>query len=183
MRIEGNKIVLRDVQKNDMIDKVRWFNDPQVNKTLLLEESLDLNGTLKWFDEHANDDSRKEFVVENKHSVRIGITGLLHINRKHGTAECYCVIGDKAYWGKGIGTEVHKLLVDWGFKNLGLNKIWADIRTENIAIIKVIEKLGFKVEGTLRQERIIEGSRIDVVRIGLLQDEFYQLHPKLKLTT
>jgi len=179
MRIEGNKIVLRDVQKNDMINKVRWFNDPQVNKTLLLEESLDLNRTLKWFEEHAGDDARREFIVESTQGESIGITGLLHINRRHGTAECYCIIGEKAYWGKGIGTEVHKLLVDWGFKNLGLNKIWADIRAENIAIVKVIEKLGFKVEGTLRQERIIDGSRIDVVRIGLLRDEFYQLHPEL----
>ena len=179
MRIEGHQVVLRDTQRADMENKVRWFNDPQVNKTLLLEDKLDLQRTLKWFDEHAGDDSRQEFIVENRKGEPIGITGLLHINRRHGTAECYCVIGDKAYWGKGIGTEVHKLLVDWGFKNLGLNKIWADIRAENIAIVKVIEKLGFKVEGTLRQERIIEGSRIDVVRIGLLRDEFYQLHPEL----
>jgi RimJ/RimL family protein N-acetyltransferase len=179
MRIEGRQVVLRDVQRADMENKVRWFNDPQVNKTLLLEDKLDLQRTLKWFDEHARDDSRKEFIVESKQGESIGITGLLHINRRHGTAECYCIIGEKAYWGKGIGTEVHKLLVDWGFKNLGLNKIWADIRAENIAIIKVIERLGFKVEGTLRQERIIDGKRIDVVRIGLLRDEFYQLHPGL----
>jgi RimJ/RimL family protein N-acetyltransferase len=183
MKIEGENIVLRSIQKNVMINKVRWFNDPQVNKTLLLEESLDLNKTLKWFEEHAGDDTRQEFIVENKQGESIGITGLVHINLKHGTAECYCIIGEKAYWGKGLGTEVHKMLFDWGFKNLNLNKIWADIRTENIAIIKVIERLGFKVEGTLRQERRIEGKYIDVVRIGLLRGEFYQLFPNLNLTT
>lgn len=179
MRIEGRQVVLRDVQKTDMENKVRWFNDPQVNKTLLLEDKLDLDRTLKWFEGLAGDDSRREFIVENKKGEPIGITGLLQINRRHGTAECYCVIGEKTYWGKGLGTEVHALLIDWGFKNLGLHKIWADIRAENTAIIKVIERLGFKVEGTLRQQRIIGGKRVDVVRIGLLRDEFYQLHPEL----
>jgi RimJ/RimL family protein N-acetyltransferase len=190
MRIEGRTIVLRDIQRADMESKVRWFNDPQVNKTLLLEDKLDLQRTLQWFDERACDGSgpatalrfaetRREFIVESKQGEQIGITGLVHINPRHGTAECFCVIGEKAYWGKGLGTEVHTLLIDWGFKNLDLHKIWADIRAENAAIIKVIERLGFKVEGTLRQERIISGKRVDVVRIGLLRDEFYQLHPEL----
>jgi len=177
MRIEGRTIALREIQRADMENKVKWFNDPQVNKTLILEENLDIQKTLKWFDEHISDESRREFIVESMQGKSIGITGLVHINRKHGTAECYCIIGEKAYWGKGIGTEAHELLFDWGFKNLGLHKIWADIRAENIAIIKVTEKLGFKVEGTLRQERIIGNKRIDVVRIGVLRDEFYQLHP------
>jgi ribosomal-protein-alanine N-acetyltransferase len=180
MKIEGRGVVLRDVQKADMEYKVRWFNDLQVNRTLLLEDNLDLEETLKWFDEHGDDDSRREFIIESKQGKQIGITGLVHINYKHGTAECYCVIGEKTYWGKGIGTEVHTLLIDWGFKNLGLHKIWADIRAENVAIIKVIEKLGFKVEGTLREEKYIKCKRIDVVRIGLLRDEFYARHPELK---
>jgi RimJ/RimL family protein N-acetyltransferase len=159
--------------------KVRWFNDPQVNKTLLLDHKFDLDKTLTWFDEHGRDDSRKDFIIENKQGKRIGITGLVHINSRHGTAECYCVIGEKAYWGKGIGTEVHYLLLDWGFKNLDLHKIWADIRAENAAIIKITRRLGFTVEGTLREEKYIEGKRIDVVRIGILRREFYAAHPEL----
>jgi len=38
-------------------------------------------------------------------------------------------------------------MADWGFKNLGLHKIWACIRPENAAIIKVIERIGFKSRG------------------------------------
>jgi len=178
MRVEGKLIDLREINRDDMKNKVRWFNDPQVNRTLILEEKLELQKTLKWFDEHISNEARREFIVESKKGESIGITGLVHINRKHNTAECYCIIGEKAFWGKGVGTEAHELLFDWGFKNLNLHKIWADIRKENIAIIKVIEKLGFKVEGTLREERLIEGKRMDVVRIGVLRDEFYQLHPE-----
>lgn len=180
MRIVGNRVVLREATRDDMANKVRWFNDPKVSKTLLLEENLDLEKTLEWFDRHKEDNSRHDLVIETKEAEPIGITGLLHIDPVHKTAECFCVIGEKAYWGKGLGTEVHAALIDWGFKHLGLHKIWADIRAENIAIIKVIERLGFKIEGTLREEKCIGQKRIDVVRIGLLRDEFYRACPEMR---
>lgn len=168
------------MEKADVDCKVRWFNDPDVNKTLLMEEKLDLQKSLEWFDRSRNDASRHDFVIESKEGKPIGIMALVHIDAQNGTAECFCIIGEKAYWGGGIGTEAHLLLADWAFKNLGLHKIWACIRPENTAIIKVIERLGFKVEGTLREEKFINGKRIDVVRIGLLQRDFYALHTELK---
>jgi len=166
--------------KKDMEYKVRWFNDPEVNRTLILPEKLELEKTFEWYEKVNGDDTRRDFVIESKDGAAIGLTGLVGIDSVHGTAECYCVIGEKEYWGKGIGTEAHLLLFDWGFRNLGLYKIWADIRADNIAIIKVIEKLGFKIEGRLREEKNIGGKRVDVVRIGLLRDEFYEKHPEFK---
>ena len=50
----------------------------------------------------------------------IGVIGLRDINYTHRTAECYCVIGEKKYWGKGIGTKVHSLLIKWALDELGL---------------------------------------------------------------
>ncbi len=179
MRIVGQKVSLREMEKADVAYKVKWFNDPDVNKTLLMEEKLDLEKSLDWFERSRSDASRHDFVIESAQGRPIGIIALVHISDVHKTAECFCAIGDKACWGKGIGTEAHLLLIDWGFRNLGLHKIWADIRAENAAIIKVTEKLGFKVEGTLREERYIGGKRVDVVRIGLLRDEFYRSHPEI----
>ncbi len=179
MRISGSQIDLRTMEKGDLANKVRWYNDPEVNKTLLLEEKFELDKSLKWFETAKDDKSRRDFVIETRDSRAVGLIGLLHISKMHETAECYGVIGEKEFWGKGIGTESHLLLIDWAFKNLGLHKIWADIRAENTAIIKIIQKLGFEVEGTLREEKLIRGKRIDVVRIGLLRDEFYRANPEL----
>lgn len=178
MKVVGRKISLREMQKADVPQKVEWFNDPEVNRTLLMEEKLDLDKSLEWFDRSRSDPSRRDFVIESKEGKPIGIMALVHIEPAHGTAECFCVIGDKTYWGGGIGTEAHLLLADWGFKNLGLHKIWACIRPENAAIIKVIERIGFKVEGTLREEKYIDGKRADILRIGLLRREFYAAHPE-----
>jgi RimJ/RimL family protein N-acetyltransferase len=174
--IEGKDIILRPMERSDIELKVKWFNDAAVNRTLVLDETLELEKSFKWFDAAVRNDQRRDFIIETKSGEPIGITGLLEINQKHGTAECFCVIGEKKAWGKGIGTIAHSLLIQWAFEKLGLHKIWAVIYTENIAIIKIIEKLGFKIEGTLRQEKTVSGKRIDLFRIGLLRDEFIPFH-------
>ena len=113
-----------------------------------------------------------DFVIESKDGEPIGLAGLVKISRVHRTAESYCVIGERKFWGKGVGTEAHKIMFQWGFDKLDLEKIWADINPENTAIIKVCERLGFRQEGLLRKDRVVGGKRVDVLRIGLLREEF-----------
>jgi RimJ/RimL family protein N-acetyltransferase len=137
-----------------------------------MEETFELEKTLKWFEKAKNDNSRMDFAIYSKEGEPIGVAGLVKINRVHLTAESYCVIGEKKFWGKGAGTEAHKIMFQWGFDKLDLEKIWADINPENTAIIKVCERLGFKTEGLLRKDRVVNGKRIDVLRIGLLRNEF-----------
>jgi len=175
MEIVGATIRLRPLEKRDIELKVKWYNDPEVNKTLILNEKLALDKSLEWFDKAVCNDSRRDFIIETKDGEPVGLIGLLGIDRRHGTAECFCVIGEKKFWGKGIGTEAHSLLIQWAFDELNLHKIWAVVYTNNAAVLKIIEKLGFKVEGTLREEKYIGGKRIDLFRIGLLRNEFRPL--------
>jgi RimJ/RimL family protein N-acetyltransferase len=172
MRIQGQKVTLRDMEKADVAHKVKWFNDPDVNKTLLVEEKLELYKSLEWFERTRNDDSRRDFVIETKEGKPIGIIALVHINTVHGTAEIYIVIGEKDFWGKGVMLEAESLLIDWAFNSLKLEKIWADALTDNIASVITMKKIGFKIEGTLRCEKVIDGKRVDIIRAGRIKDEF-----------
>jgi len=174
--ITGDNVRLRPLTEADMALKVAWYNDPAVRKTLVVDETFELEKTVRWFHTLADNDSRADFLVESLEGVPIGITGLIDIDRKNKTAQCYCVIGEKAYWGHGFGTEIHSILFQWGFEMLDIYKIWAHIRTNNPAIFRVVEKLGFQIEGTLRQDKIINGQRIDLYHIGLLRDEFIPGH-------
>jgi RimJ/RimL family protein N-acetyltransferase len=172
MRIEGQKVILRDMEKADVANKVKWFNDPDVNKTLLVEEKLELDKSLEWFERTRNDVSRRDFVIETSQGKPIGIIALVHISDIHRTAEIYIVIGQKEFWGKGVMLEAERLLIDWAFNSLKLEKIWADAVVNNIASIITMKKLGFQIEGTLRKERFLRGRRIDVIRMGLLKEDF-----------
>ena len=172
MEIVGATIRLRPLEKRDMELKVKWYNDPEVNRTLILNEKLLLDKSLQWFDKADCDDSRRDFIIETEGGESVGLIGLLGIDRLHGTAECFCVIGQKEVWGKGIGTQAHSLLIPWAFDELDLHKIWAVVYTNNAAVLKLVKKLGFKIEGTLREEKYISGKRIDLCRIGLMRNEF-----------
>ncbi len=174
--ITGDHVRLRPLNQEDMILKVKWYNDRSVRKTLVVDEVFQLEKTVQWFQRLSDNETRADFLVETLDGMPMGITGLINIDTQNRTAECYCVIGEKKYWGKGLGTEIHSVLFQWAFEVLDVFKIWALIRTNNPAIFRVVEKLGFQIEGTLRKQAVVEGQRIDLHSIGLLAEEFLPAH-------
>lgn len=180
--ITADHIRLRPLIEADMPLKVKWYNDPAVRKTLVIDEVFELAETVNWFGALAGNDTRADFLIESLEGMPIGITGLIDIDRRNKTAQCYCVIGEKSFWGKGLGTEIHSVLFQWGFETFDIEKIWAHIRTNNPAIFRVVEKLGFIKEGTLRQHAIIDGQRIDLYHIGLLRTEFVPAHTRYSIS-
>ncbi|MGA2323103.1 MAG: GNAT family protein [Sedimentisphaerales bacterium] len=170
--ITGDHIVLRPLNKTDIESRVRWFNDPDVRKTLIISERFELDKTIRWFEQIQQDDSRVELMIETPQKSPVGVIGLAGIDSTHQTAEIYIVIGQKEFWGKGVMLEAERLLIDWAFNSLGLEKIWAEARPENIASVITMKKIGFQIEGTLRCDKIVDGRRINVLRLGLLKNEF-----------
>ena len=85
------------------------------------------------------------------------------------------IIGELEYWGKGIGTEIVKMLLEYGFKELNLHKITSEVLVPNIGSIRIIEKNGFKLEGKFREEMYIDGIYYDMLKYGLLKEEWNQL--------
>jgi RimJ/RimL family protein N-acetyltransferase len=102
----------------------------------------------------------------------IGEVSLGHIDRKGGSAELGIFIGEPDEWGKGYGTDAVNALVDFGFGELRLERIWLEVWTENARARRAYEKAGFVYEATLRNDRY-EGGRFtsgDVMSI--LRDEW-----------
>ena len=75
-------------------------------------------------------------------------------------------------WGKGYATEAAGALVDFGFREMGLSRIYAQVLAGNVASCRVLEKLGMLHEG-LRRRHIRKGKTLhDVVLYGMLRDEW-----------
>ncbi|MBN1765536.1 MAG: GNAT family N-acetyltransferase [Sedimentisphaerales bacterium] len=170
--ITGKKIQLRRMAEGDLVDKVRWFNNSQVNKSLILHEPINLEDTIMWFKSAKNDPSRRDWIIESRSGLSLGVVGLNNINIVNKSACFYIVIGEPDYWGKGIGTAAARLLIKWAFDTLGLAKVWSTARKTNLSSICLMKKVGFLEEGLLRREECIKGEFLDVVRMGLLQEEF-----------
>ena len=92
---------------------------------------------------------------------------ILLFARPHDGAEVAYVIAPPAR-GRGIATEAVRLLAEWGFDHLKLQRIELKIHPENVASIRVAEKAGFRREGVLRSAVMVRGHRIDVVSYSRL---------------
>ncbi len=75
-------------------------------------------------------------------------------------------------WGRGYATEAARALVDFGFRELGLHRIWADTDPENVASIRVLEKLGMRREGYLRENARINDAWADSLIYAVLEREW-----------
>lgn len=79
----------------------------------------------------------------------------------------YCL--GAAVWGHGYATEAARVLLRWAFETLDLNRVQAETDTRNLASARVLEKLGFVHEGTLREDCIVNGDVSDTWVYGLLR--------------
>lgn len=76
------------------------------------------------------------------------------------------------YWGKGIATQAIRQIVDYGFSNLDINRIFAGVYSHNTPSMKALEKCGFQKEGVFRKAVIKNGVFLDEQRYGILKSDW-----------
>jgi ribosomal-protein-alanine N-acetyltransferase len=79
---------------------------------------------------------------------------------------------DPVYWGKGIMTEALTAVIKYGLEAMNLNRVQALIDSHNERSMRLVERLGFKKEGVLRQRSIFEGEFRDDVCFSLLKRDW-----------
>ena len=101
----------------------------------------------------------------------VGWCGVTRWNADYRSASLgYCF--DDAVWGQGYATESARALLDWAFDTLPMNRVQAEVDTRNAASARVLEKLGFVREGTLREDCIVNDEVSDSWVYGLLRREW-----------
>lgn len=171
--IKTERLTLRAVEERDIQARVSWFNDPKVLYTLNFEQPIGEASTKQWLDRALRDSRRRDFTVcRSEDDSTIGYGGLLNIDARAAKAEIYGGIGRTDLWGQGLGREMQAALVGWGFRELRLHRIWATVWVENPAMCAIYERLGFKKEGTIRDDVFSHGEWRDRAVYGLLRDEF-----------
>jgi diamine N-acetyltransferase len=179
--IYGERIRFRAIEKPDLPHFVAWLNDPEVKQGLLLYNPLSLTEEEDWYermlarplDEHVMAiEARLTDIDDNKDTWKlIGSLAFFSIDWRVRSAELGILIGDKAYWNRGFGTEAVRLLVQYGFNTLNLNRIFLHVFATNPRAIRAYEKAGFKLEGRERQAEFRDGQYIDVLRMSRLRED------------
>jgi RimJ/RimL family protein N-acetyltransferase len=175
--LKGNKVLLRPVQKSDIAFFLKWYNDPEVLEYLSLYLPMTETMEEKWLEEAASTQggTRVHFVIEvieGKIPSPIGSIGLNKIDHRSQAAELGIAIGEKEYWSKGYGTEAARLLINYGFNQLNLNRIGSSVFAPNRRSLEMHRKLGFVKEGRQKQAFFKNGRFLDQVLFGLLKREW-----------
>jgi len=108
-------------------------------------------------------------------SVPIGAVAYLDIDTVQRRAELRKLIGERSARGRGFAEEATRLWIDYGGRCLGLEKIFVSTLQTHLRNIQLNESIGFRVEGVLHREVLIEDERYDVLRMGLCFDEYCRL--------
>ncbi|QSX07145.1 GNAT family N-acetyltransferase [Sedimentibacter sp. zth1] len=174
--ISGNKVKIKAIEKEDLEQLMEWRNLPEFRKYFREYRDINENMQNKWFENTVvNDKNTIMFsIFDNCTKKLIGCCGLCYINWVHRYADLSLYIGiDECYIDDcGYAEEACKLLFDYGFNELNLNKIWTEIYEFDHKKKALYDKLGFNQDGLLRQNYFYEGrwwaSRI----ISLLSSEF-----------
>jgi RimJ/RimL family protein N-acetyltransferase len=117
-------------------------------------------------------------VVSREDAGLIGAVGVREIDAEHSQAEMGFWIGVPS-WGKGYATEAARRVVRYAFEELKLNRIYAHHMVRNPASGRVLEKVGMRREGLLRQRVREWGVFEDAVLLAILHDDWAQMSGKV----
>lgn len=157
----GDEIRLITPRRENVPLLVEWLNDhevmrlldPHAKQTNEKQEALHLR-------EFESSDEWCMWQIEVD-SQCIGAAWLHDIQYPEATAFTGIMIGDKNYWGHGIGTVVEEAVINYAFSELKLEYLYAIIFAPNIASRQVFEKLGFKQYGIKPAAAFIDGKLYD----------------------
>jgi RimJ/RimL family protein N-acetyltransferase len=173
--LKGEKVLLRAIQREDLLRQCEFNNDVEFETLGGGDpwEPQSLTRLQAEFDESAQKGGRDGtmFAIE-ANGKYIGMCGLFHYDQIAHICELGIGIGDRAYWGKGYGRDAVRLLLDYAFRIRNLHKVWLGVNGPNERAIRAYRACGFVEEGRLRQHAWNDGHYVDVVYMGVLNEEW-----------
>jgi RimJ/RimL family protein N-acetyltransferase len=172
----GLRLYFRPVIEDDI--KCGWLNWINVEKDRphldapLNQTTADLRDYIE-----ANRRSGDHFmaVCQRSDDRYVGNVRLSSIRKKDSQAIYGRLLGDTSARGRGYGTEMLAMLFEYGFRGLGLNRLWTGVLAPNVASLASNRRLGVKEEGISRQARRLPEGYVDIVQFAILAHE-YEVH-------
>lgn len=164
-------IQLRPLAPEDRDRLFTWRREPEVARWMCGDEADSPEGHRAWFDAFLADPGRRGWIIE-RGGAPVGFLSLAGLDGCSRTAERGWYIGEADARGRGAGRAAQVLGLELAFGELGLEKVWAEVLADNDTALKAQAAAGFRREGYLRRQIFKDGRYRDVVRLGILADEW-----------
>lgn len=161
----------RDLIDTDIDDINELHNLTEVTKYQTWKTQSN-EETKQFIREVINQDSNVVYnVLVNPDTDKVIGTIQLVIDEVNKSAEIEFIIHPK-YWNNGIATNIAKTIIKYAFKVLKLNRVAASIDSNNTAARMVLQNLEMKLEGVLRENRLVDGEYRDTLSYAILRSEY-----------
>lgn len=173
--LETERFVLRQLNQDDSREIFQYFSLDEVTKFYDLESFTNIEQAEelidRWNQKFERNQGLRWGITLRSESRVIGTCGFHGWMKNHYKAEIGYELTPE-YWRQGYMTEVIQKAIEFGFNNLGLNRIEAFVEPENVGSRKVLEKIGFSEEGTLKEHFYWRNRFVDTVIYALLKKDY-----------
>ena len=169
LRIQGQQIYLRPITAEDTELAVRWRNQPVVVENFIYRKPVSREDHINWLENKVFKGLVHQFIVcRNEDGLPLGSIYLQNFEEENKKAEWGIYLGEEQAYGKGIGTEAAKLLLNYAFEELGMHKVVSRVLAHNQASIRMNEKAGYMKEAYLKDELFLDGQFEDLIFFGAI---------------
>jgi UDP-4-amino-4,6-dideoxy-N-acetyl-beta-L-altrosamine N-acetyltransferase len=157
---------------------LRWRNDPDVRRAMYSQHEISLEEHLAWFERLEGDNTRQWYLFKDDTGNPQGVVYFTNICREKQTAIWGFYARPHADSGTGLNILMDAL--DYAFTRIGLHKLNAEVLIDNPRSLYLHKKVGFIEEGQFRGQRLVGDDHIDIIRLGLLVNEWQNRREKLE---
>lgn len=176
--VETARFRLRTLKPADASSRWQgWSKDPQIMGPLNAPvRDLQIDFLANYAASFDNEHRYLVGIFEKTSGVHIGFF-IVEVDRMHRCATFNVVVGDRAWWGKGVVNETRAALLDYFFDRRGIEKALGSPLARNFPAVFNYKAQGWRHEGTLYGHRlsVVDGSRLDQYQFGMLRDHWRML--------
>lgn len=176
---QGPHIRLRAIEPGDIDAVVAWNQDSDIARHLdFVWPPQSRESVRKWIERAAACEPDNDvffFIIENATGEIVGQIDTHHMNRRAGTF-MYGVSVHAEHRRRGYASEAILLVLRYFFDELRYQKVTVEIHADNVVSLCLHERLGFQLEGRLRQMLYTDGRYVDVCMLGMTAEEFRAAH-------
>lgn len=168
---------LRTLRENDVYGMLDWMHDPEVNQFFRFDANSMTEEKALAFVEQAQKDMQDRinynFAITEEDDEYLGTISLKDVDWEAGTAEFAISLRTKAQ-GKGLATKATKEILRFAFEDLGLNRIYLNVLSDNKKAIHLYEKCGFINEGEFVNHLLLRGKLRSLKWFAILKDNYME---------
>jgi len=172
------EITLRPLKLNDIDDEYcNWYenNDGHLNYFSGSGKIFNRDILLRDFESSIPDENYFHYLISEKSGARIGNIKIGPVDNKNKTSDLVCLIGNRSFIGKGIGSRAIAIASELAFKKHDIRRLHGGMHANNLSSIRAYTKAGWFIEGTFKGYYLLNGVATDRVCVACLNPSYFSI--------